>query len=378
MNDQGQATVVDVIKAADWILANKTKYNIKVANFSLHAVNKASVMFDPLDQAVEKLWLNGVVVVAASGNYGKPGAPSGVNFAPGNDPFVITVGATDIGTSLGSADDVAAPFSAWGYTPDGFSKPDMGAPGRYIVGAVPVGSTLMKLKPANVIDPINGYMQLSGTSFAAPIVAAAAAELLAQHKDWTPDQVKGALMVTATPEPMALKGSLGVGDVNIAASRMFRKSPPNPNAGLNQFLVTAVDGTRTFDPKAWQSGAIANKAWNAVAWSDVAWSDAAWSTVAWSDAAWADVAWASMAYGTVAWSDVAWADAAWADVAWADNASDPAIGAAADATAAQQDAMLAELGIVDAACDPTISICDAVPAAPVAPLVALVPGGLLP
>jgi len=70
MNDQGQATVADVVKAAGWILANKAKYNITVANFSLHSVNKASILFDPLDQAVEKLWLNGVVVVAASGNYG--------------------------------------------------------------------------------------------------------------------------------------------------------------------------------------------------------------------------------------------------------------------------------------------------------------------
>src|SRR5437588_5717569 len=118
MNDQGQATVADVIKAADWILANKTKYNIKVANFSLHAVNRASVMFDPLDQAVEKLWLNGVVVVAASGNYATDAAntPSGVSYAPGNDPFVITVGAADIGTSVAPGDDTVAPWSAWGYT----------------------------------------------------------------------------------------------------------------------------------------------------------------------------------------------------------------------------------------------------------------------
>ena len=381
MNDQGQASVADVVKAADWILANKTKYNIKVANFSLHAVNKASVLFDPLDQAVEKLWLNGIVVVAASGNYGTPGAPSGVNFAPGNDPFVITVGATDIGTSLGAGDDTAAPFSAYGYTPDGFSKPDIAAPGRYMIGAVPVGSVLTKLKPANVTDPVRGYMQLSGTSFAAPVVAGAAAELLAQHPTWTPDQVKGALMVTATPEPKAAKGSLGVGDVNIASARSFRRSnPPNPNAGLDKFVATAVDGTRTFDSTAWQTAALANKAWNDVAWSDVAWSDAAWSTVAWSDAAWADVAWASVAYGTVAWSDVAWSDAAWADAAWADNASDPAIGDEADATAAEQDAALAELGIVDATCDPTISICQApaAAAAPVGSLIAPVTGGLLP
>jgi serine protease AprX len=371
MNDQGQATVADVIKAADFILANKVKYNIKVANFSLHAVNRASILFDPLDQAVEKLWLNGIVVVAASGNYGTPGAPSGVSFAPGNDPFVITVGASDIGTTLSASDDVAAPFSAYGYTPDGFSKPELAAPGRYMIGAVPPGSTLTKLKPLNVTDPVNGYMQLSGTSFAAPVVSAAAAELIAQHPDWTPDQVKGALMVTATPTPMAAKGSLGVGELSIAAARVFRKVPPDPNAGLNQFVATAVDGTRTFDSKAWQTAAIANKAWNAVAWSAVAWADAAWPTVAWSDAAWAAVAWASVAYGTVAWSDVAWSDVAWADVAWADNATDPAVGGLADATTAAQDAALAELGIVDATCDPTISVCTA-------PAVATVTSGLLP
>ena len=52
---------------------------------------------DPLDQAVEKLWFNNVVVVAAAGNYGFPDKPSGVLYAPGNDPFVITVGAIDIG-----------------------------------------------------------------------------------------------------------------------------------------------------------------------------------------------------------------------------------------------------------------------------------------
>jgi len=69
----------------------------------------------------------------------------------------------------------------------------------------------------------------------------------------------------------------------------------------------------------------------------------------------------------VAWSDVAWSDVAWADVAWADNATDPAVGDAADATSTQQDAAFAELGIVDATCDPTISVCTAP-----------VTGGLLP
>jgi serine protease AprX len=364
MNDQGQATVSDVIKAADWILANKAQYNIKVANFSLHAVNKASVLFDPLDAAVEKLWLNGVTVVAAAGNYGSADGPSGVQFAPGNDPFVITVGATDIGSTLGSNDDVAASFSAWGYTPDGFSKPDIAAPGRYMIGAVPPGSTLTQLKASNVTDPVNGYMMLSGTSFAAPIVAAAAAQMVVQHPQWGPDQIKGALMVTATPEPKAAPGSLGVGDVNIAAARQYAKphpTPPNPNAGLEKFLLTSADGTRSFNATAWQQAALANKAWDAAAWSDAAWSDAAWSSAAWSDAAWASVAWASVAWGTAAWSDAAWSDAAWSDAAWADNAKgDDDTSDAAPATIDDVTSALADLGIVNGDCDPTMGDCDAV------------------
>jgi serine protease AprX len=360
MNDYGQSTVADVVKACDFILANKAKYNIRVANFSLHAVNRASVMFDPLDQAVEKLWLNGIVVVTAAGNYGTAGAPSGVPYAPGNDPFVITVGATDIGGLPAASDDSVAPFSAWGCTADGFAKPDIGAPGRYMVGPVPVGAQLMAMKPANVTDPVNGYMQLSGTSFAAPVVSGAAATLIAQHPNWTPDQVKGALMLTATPLP-AVGKALGVGEMSVSAARAYKGSQiPNPNAGIDQFVKTALDGSRTFDASAWQAAALANKAWNAVAWSDVAWSDAAWSSVAWSDAAWASVAWASVAWGSAAWSDAAWSDAAWSDVAWADNAGDPAVGDAADATTAEQDAALAALGIVNDSCDPTLTLCTAV------------------
>ena len=67
MNDQGQAKTSDVITAAQWILDNKSKYNIRVANFSLHSSYSTNFYRDPLDQAVEKLWFGGVVVVAAAG-----------------------------------------------------------------------------------------------------------------------------------------------------------------------------------------------------------------------------------------------------------------------------------------------------------------------
>jgi serine protease AprX len=361
MNDQGQATVADVVRAADWILANKSTYNIRVANFSLHATNRASIQFDPIDQAVEKLWLNGVVVVAASGNYGVPTGPSGVGFAPGNDPFVITVGAADIGDKANVSDDSTAPWSAWGYTGDGFMKPDIGAPGRYMVAAVPANATLKSMKPTNVVS--TNYMQLSGTSFAAPVVAGAAAQILATHPGWTPDQVKGALMVSANAEKNVPAGSLGVGLVNVEKARKVQ-NPPNPNAALDQFVTTSSSNgsgtTTTFDPIAWATAAKANSAWDTAAWSDAAWSDAAWSDAAWASVAWSDAAWASVAWGDAAWSDVAWSDAAWSDAAWADNAGDLADpSAAAGLSDAEIAADLAAMGLVDTSCDPTVSTCPA-------------------
>jgi serine protease AprX len=288
MNDAGDASVADVIAACDWILANKAELNIRVANFSLHAASRASVFFDPLDQAVERLWLNGVVIVAAAGNYAVDGAESGVSFAPGNDPFVITVGASDVTDTLDTSDDTAAPFSAWGYTPDGFAKPDLVAPGRYLVGPVPAGATLMHERPDHVIG--GGTMELSGTSFAAPQVAGAAAMILARHPDWTPDQVKGALVDSARRMPAATPRSAGAGELDIAAARRD-PSQSNPNAGIDQFVTPEA----TFDTSAWQAAAQASVAWGDVAWSDVAWASVAWGDAAWSDAAWGDVAWSDAA-----------------------------------------------------------------------------------
>jgi serine protease AprX len=322
MDDSGVARTSDVIAACQWILANKSLYNIRVANFSMHSATPSNFTRDPLDRAVEKLWFNGVVVVAAAGNYGTAGAPSRVKFAPGNDPFVITVGAVDVGGTMGVGNDMVAPWSAYGYTYDGFWKPDIAAPGRYMVGPVPAGSSLTVEKAANVTAP--GYIQLSGTSFAAPAVAAAAGQILARHPGFTPDQVKGALMVTARKMPRESGGSAGAGEIN-ADTAAGLANPPNPNVALEKFLRPDVAGggsTPVFDSVAWSDAAKADVAWDAVAWGDVAWSDVAWGDVAWGDVAWSDVSWQDVAWGDVAWSDVSWQDVSYEDAAEGDSASD--------------------------------------------------------
>jgi serine protease AprX len=306
LDDDGVADVSDVIAAADWIYEHHERLNIRVANFSLHGTTLASLVSDPLDKAVERLWLSGIVVVTAAGNYAVDGEESAVPFSPGNDPFVLTVGATDTRGSYTQRDDVAAPWSAWGYTRDGFAKPEIVAPGRYIAAAVSADTKLARERPERIVEP--GYMQLSGTSLAAPVVAGSAANLLAAHPSWTPDQVKGALMLTAEPLPQAKPRSVGVGALRVAEAAAV-EDPPNPNAALAPFVAT--DPTPMFDADRWTSAVEADPAWSSVAWGSVAWGSAAWSSVAWGSVAWGSVAWGSVAWGSVAWGSVAWGSVAW-------------------------------------------------------------------
>src|SRR5512133_804238 len=324
MDDTGTARTSDVIAAAQWILANKDKFNIRVANFSLHASNSSSFTHDPLDKAVEKLWFSGVTVVAAVGNYGVPNGPSGVPYAPGNDPFVITVGAADMDGNPNPINDTAPFWSAYGYTNDGFQKPEVAADGRYVVGPIPMASTLASQKASNIFSP--GYIQLSGTSFAAPIVAGIAAQIIARNPSWGPDQIKGALMATARPTPSAIPGSLGLGEVN-AVKSVTATNVPNPNKALDQFLTADPAGgsVPVFNAVSWSDTAKASVSWDAVSWSDVSWGDSALAAVSWADISWSDVSWAdSLSSADVSWADISWSDSSYEDAADGDGAGNTA------------------------------------------------------
>ena len=229
MDDSGSGRTSDVIAATEWIYQNHEANDIKVVNYSLHGGGTAHFYDDPLNKAVSKLWHAGIVVVAAAGNYGKDGAPSGVLFAPGNNPFVITVGAIDIGGTARVNDDDRAPWSAYGRTQDGFWKPEICAPGRMMVGPVPMSSTLAVQKADKIKSP--GYVELSGTSFAAPVITGIAAQILARNPDMTPDQVKGAVMRRARAVPRAENNSCGVGQVNAVRAVLNATKASNPNAG---------------------------------------------------------------------------------------------------------------------------------------------------
>jgi len=183
----------------------KNVYNIRIINLSLGRGIPVSYTLDPLCQAVEAAWNNGIVVVVAAGNYGRLSVYGSNGFgtitAPGNDPFVITVGATkNNGTSALSAQTKASYSSKGPTTYDHVVKPDIMAPGHGIVSLAAPAATLEVQHPSDLIYGTDGnfdYFKLSGTSMATPAVAGAVALMLQEQNTLTPDQVKARLMKTA-------------------------------------------------------------------------------------------------------------------------------------------------------------------------------------
>jgi serine protease AprX len=186
INDEtGMAYESDAIGAMQWVLDHKEKYNIRAVNLSVNSTQESSYHTSPLDAAAEILWFNGLVVVASAGNKGPVSGYNTVKAAPANDPFIITVGASDEHGSADISNDKLSSFSAHGTTVDGFSKPEIIAPGTDIISILGPGNWIPE-HPDHVV--MNGeYFRLSGTSMSAPMVTGAVVLLLQDEPNLTPD-----------------------------------------------------------------------------------------------------------------------------------------------------------------------------------------------
>ena len=276
-DDNGVTTEADVAASLQWVYENKDKYNIRVVNLSLNSVVAQPYQTSPLCAAVEILWFNGVTVVVSAGNNG-----TAELFPPANDPFVITVGATNDQGTIDISDDTMASFSAYGTTESGFAKPELVAPGQNIVIYLPENNklTIGQQHGSNRIN--KDYFRVSGTSFSAPMVSGAITLLLQDEPLLTPDQVKYRLMATAEknwPGYDPLKA--GAGYLNIYAA-VHGTSTESANTGVDasQLLWSGNE------PIVWGSVAWNSVAWNSVAWNSVAWNSVAWNSVAWNSDYW--------------------------------------------------------------------------------------------
>lgn len=228
LDGSGSGSMSDVMAALDWLLVYGHYYDVRVVNLSLGKGITESNTTDPLVLAVEELWDAGFVVVVAAGNDGYAGAMT-VN-SPANSRKVITVGSlTDRGTDTDFSDDYVSSYSSVGPTVgDLVMKPDLVAPGNRIVAAIPKVSALGTYLPSRLIGCVtilgvstckDAYLELSGTSMAAPVVAASAALLLEKDPTLSPATVKARLMHAARKlnQPATAIGS-GLLDVDAALS----------------------------------------------------------------------------------------------------------------------------------------------------------------
>ena len=181
-------------------------------NLSLGRGVFESYKLDPLCQAVEKAWKNGIVVVVAAGNNGRylPTSGYATVTSPGNDPYVLTVGSMKPMGTPERTDDLIASYSSKGPTMiDHVAKPDVVAPGNLLVSTETSNTSLYNTETSNQI-PYSAYIyggssssskvyfELSGTSMASGVVSGMVADLLQAHPTMTPDQVKARLMKTAS------------------------------------------------------------------------------------------------------------------------------------------------------------------------------------
>jgi serine protease AprX len=275
-NDDGSAMIKDVVAGLQWVLEHKDTYNIRVVNLSLNSSVAESYQTSPLDAAVEILWFNKIVVVASAGNQG-----SGAIFPPANDPFVITVGATDDKGTNSLSDDILASFSAYGLTGDGFMKPDLVAPGKNITARlVNQNMGLANAHPANKVG--DQYFRMSGTSMAAPMVSGAVALLLQDEPNLTPDQVKYRLMATANKSWAGYSSSkTGAGYLDVYAA-VFGTSTQSANTGLKASNLLCSGST----PITWNSVGWNSVGWNSVGWNSVGWNSVGWNSVGWNSDYW--------------------------------------------------------------------------------------------
>jgi serine protease AprX len=310
INAEGGSSVSTVLAGLQWVLANRATYNIRVVNLSLGAPEQTSYTQSPLSAAVEILSFAGITVVVSAGNTG-PGSGS-IN-VPGDDPFVITVGAVDDAGTSTVGDDSVASWSSCGPTSyDGLAKPDLTAPGRHMVSLRAPGSALDTLYPEREVTAPGAstadYFMLSGTSMSAPLVTGAVALMLEKDPHLTPRQVKQRLVSTVTSLPFGTAYTRGAGLLNVLAavgsSDMTSWSDSaRVSDGFAQIVFPLIYG----QPLVWDdptfNGGVdsAGVPWASVTWTGITWDEITWDEITWDEITWDEITWDSIGQQEISW-----------------------------------------------------------------------------
>ncbi len=244
-----------------WVIKNRLRYDIRILNISCGGDYEASYLRDALSRKAEDAVRAGITVIAAVGNAGMN--PDHPVLPPASVPAVISIGGmNDRGDpSLGRVDGYRSSF---GPTVDGLQKPEIIATAIYVAAPILPGtptkeeadllvllrktdderlSDVIRSHPgvSGILDEardlptyllrklvdaryrgqsiISGhYKHVDGTSFAAPIAASVAAQMLEANPELTPLALKRLLLKTARRLPGVEPERQGFGVLRPAAA----------------------------------------------------------------------------------------------------------------------------------------------------------------
>ena len=268
----------DIRRGFDWVLRHRRRLGIRIVNVSCGGDYNVSYLHDALSQAAERATREGILVCAAVGNLGHvPGHPV---LPPASVPSALTVGGLDDKNRLAFA-GYDMYHSSYGPTLDGLQKPEVIAPSIWVAAPILPGTptaaqaellarlagapdselreiiaarrgvdatldaaaalvaplirevVAARLRDGNLIS--GSYKHVDGTSFAAPIVASIAAQMLEANPRLTPQEIKLILVRTARrlPHVEVDRQGWGVADPRKAvleALRMARRRDTGPEA----------------------------------------------------------------------------------------------------------------------------------------------------
>lgn len=329
----GSTDVSHVLAGIQWVVAHEDVYGIRVLNLSLGSDSSQDYRMSPLNLAVQRAWQAGIVVVVSAGN---SGPDSATVMKPGDDPYVVTVGASNDEGTLPVADDKVPVFSSRGPTrSNGLAKPDVVSPGVHTISLRSPGSAIDQQfgHSARVGDH---YFRGTGTSMATATVSGVAAQMIQHNPALMPDEVKGRLTETARPITTTDPAAAGEGLIDAyAAATSLQGGSANQNldpaTGLGDLqpdrgsLVVEVQAPTgwaqlrgeyvaqtEFDP----SDPRGLVPWVSVEYAATGWDPATWELTSWANEEWVATAWDGTQWRATVWDGTQWRGTQWRNVDW--------------------------------------------------------------
>lgn len=283
-DENGRITTENISKALQWVLDHHVEYNIRIVNMSLGDDEATGYHQSMVDQLAQRLIEKNIVVIAAVGNDEQASIKP-----PANAPYVISIGGID---DLNRLDDELFSYhSSYGATIDGLFKPELVANAVWIAAPILPGTEQaneaeclhrammltdeelehqwadvqkkctwilpetskmdVTFKRKLLTDRIQQtkyfsakYMHVDGTSFAAPLASAVAAQMLQANPALDVFSIRKVLFSTAKRLPAIQIEKQGYGYIRprkalfqILNREVFMKEHASPYINRNKRMV---------------------------------------------------------------------------------------------------------------------------------------------